>query len=401
MIESAIVVCPDEASGEASLLPLRVGGLPLLPRALLALQQAGAARLYVIASAAQRRALEPALKARRLLADRVCWQEPGQEAGLPSLALLLSPLVVLEPGALRAWVAGAEPAKSVIAPEESEAGPLIARAPALPAALRAARRGLAALAAFLREAWDGGQVSFRRWTGAPPVTLASPSQVPAVERALLRALRAPEDGPLLDTYVNRTVSGRLTRVLLPYPVTPNQVTLLSLAMGLLAAWLLAQPGRSAGLAGLALFQASVILDHADGEIARLKFQFSRYGKWLDNFSDHLVDLAVVGGIAWRAAGAGASGRLILVALLAAVGLTGAFLAVFFWSLRGGRSGASTPDPLAAMANRDGFSLALWGSVLLGRPELLLWVLAVGANLYWLAWLLTRPLYAPPRSGPPA
>lgn len=394
MLDAAIIVCPEEGLPEAALLPLRVAGLPLVARALLTADHAGASEFWVVASPAQRAALQPAVEALPRLRGRVAWRGP-EDADLPALALVLSPLVVMEAGALQAWVAGAGPARTIIAPEESEAGPLIARAPALLAAVRALRRGLNASAAFLREAWDEGHVSFWPWGGPAPAWVRSAGAVPAVERALLRALRTPEDGPIVDTHVNRRASARITRWLVRLPVTPNQVTVASLLTGLAAAWLLGQESWAGSLGGLALFQLSVILDHSDGEIARLKFQFSRLGKWLDNWSDHLVDLAVVGFLAWRVVAAGSGRGTILVALLAAVGLTGSFVAVFFWSLGAARRSRAVPDPLVAMANRDGFCLTLWATVLIGRPEWLLWLLAVGANLYWIAWLLTRRLRAHP------
>jgi hypothetical protein len=49
-------------------------------------------------------------------------------------------------------------------------------------------------------------------------------------------------------------------------------------------------------------------------------------------------------------------------------------------------------PLMAVANRDGFYLALWGAVLAGRPALLLWLLAVGANVFWVLWLAMAPAH---------
>ena len=47
--------------------------------------------------------------------------------------------------------------------------------------------------------------------------------------------------------------------------------------------------------------------------------------------------------------------------------------------------------MSFLANRDGLYLALWGTLLLGRPAWLLWALALGANLYWAAWLLVYGL----------
>jgi len=229
------------------------------------------------------------------------------------------------------------------------------------------------------------------WEGTMPEAVRSSADVPGVERRMLRALRTPEDGPIVDRFVNRTISERISLRLVRWPVTPNQITLASLLTGLLGAWVLRHDGAATSLLGLALFQCSVVLDHVDGEIARLRFQFSRLGKWLDNFSDHVVDLAVIAAIAWRVA-VGGSGASVLALLGGAVlGVTGSFLAVFFWSLRGGKStsGASSQraaETMISMANRDGFCLALWATILLGRPVWFLWTLAIGSNIFWTAWL---------------
>jgi phosphatidylglycerophosphate synthase len=178
------------------------------------------------------------------------------------------------------------------------------------------------------------------------------------------------------------------------PISPNQVTVASLLAGLLAAGLIAQ-ARLPVLLGLACFQLSVVLDHADGEIARLKFQFTKLGKWLDNWSDHAVDLAVLGGVAWRAASGAPVVGLIALAIVAGIGVTGSFVVVFVWTLRRA-PGAPGAHPMLALANRDGFCLALWGTLLLGWPVLLLWLLAIGANAFWLVWLLTGPRRSPAR-----
>ncbi|MFM7141878.1 MAG: hypothetical protein ACKO2K_08200, partial [Alphaproteobacteria bacterium] len=56
----------------------------------------------------------------------------------------------------------------------------------------------------------------------------------AVEAELVANLENPRDG-LFDRLLNRPLSRRLTPLLLDLPVTPNQVTLLSLLVGVLAA----------------------------------------------------------------------------------------------------------------------------------------------------------------------
>jgi phosphatidylglycerophosphate synthase len=210
---------------------------------------------------------------------------------------------------------------------------------------------------------------------------------------MLAALRSPDDGPLVDRYVNRTLSALLTRGLLGCRVTPNQITVASLLTGLSGAWLLGGDGVPRTILGLALFQLSVILDHVDGEVARLKYLYSRLGKWLDNFSDHLVDLAVIAFLTWRVAAREPAGHFVVLGLAAALGVTGAFLVVFGWSVserpRKVRMTAMArllERILATLANRDGFCLALWVFVSSGRPSWFLWALALGANAYWFAWL---------------
>jgi hypothetical protein len=107
----------------------------------------------------------------------------------------------------------------------------------------------------------------------------------------------------------------------------------------------------------------------------------------------VVDVAVVAAIAWRAA-APPFGGLVALAILAAVGVTASFLVVFSWTVRRGDAAMASgaEHPLMAVANRDGFYLALWGAVLAGRPALLLWLLAVGANVFWVLWLAMAPAH---------
>jgi phosphatidylglycerophosphate synthase len=399
MIEHAVIVCAGSELPESPLLQVQIGGLPLFTRALLALKQAGLRRLHVVADDRQRAALEPRVAEEGRLGGMVEWHGPEVLLALPR-SLVSAPSLVLEPRALRAWLDRAEDGPAILAPEESEAGPYVVSPSALAASVAAGRSGLSGLIRFLRQAWDEGRVRFLRWEGVPPLAVSSISAVPGVERTLLGGLGTPEDGPIVDRFVNRAVSSRLTRHLLSWPITPNQITMLSLLAGLLGAWILQRAGLGWSLAGLGLFQLSVILDHADGELARMRFQFSRFGKWLDNWSDHAVDLAVVACLARRAAGTMSTPALVALALAAAVGVTTAFIVVFRWSLlqEGGKAATGRPGEalIRSMANRDGFTLALWSTVLLGQPLWFLWTLALGANAYWLAWLAIHGCAASPR-----
>jgi phosphatidylglycerophosphate synthase len=112
-----------------------------------------------------------------------------------------------------------------------------------------------------------------------------------------------------------TLNRRIARALVPYlaklPITPNQVTLASLAMGLAAAWCFAH-GPDGWVSGALWLQAAYVLDNCDGELARRQGTSSGFGSWLDTVSDCVVHMAffwtVAAGLddgdgAWWAVGA--------------------------------------------------------------------------------------------------
>lgn len=403
MIDTAVVVCPRPEVPEAGVLGVPVGGIPLFARALLATQRAGIGRIAVVASPAQQPALRAQIEGDARLRGRVRWLEAAEELRPhPARSLVLQPSAVLDAAALRAWLLRVANGEAVTAADGGWIGPLVVPPTLLPSCIEAALGGQVGLKRFLEALHRDHRLEQVPWEGARYQPVRSAGEVPAIEQAMLAALRSPEDGPIVDRFVNRAASARLTRWLIPSRVTPNQITVASLVTGLVGAWLLGGGGLPNSLGGLALFQLSVILDHVDGEVARLKFQSSRLGKWLDNVSDHVVDLAVIALLTWRVIGNGPPARFVALGVAAALGVTLSFLVVFLWSISGRRLEVRKTAParllapaLAVLANRDGFCLALWATILPGRPAWFLWALALGANAYWVAWLLISGL---PRRG---
>ena len=111
------------------------------------------------------------------------------------------------------------------------------------------------------------------------------------ERRLFKSLTKESDGFVSKT-VNRPISKWISRRLMKTSVSPNHVTGAALTIGLLAAvcnlladaenlWLIALGG--------VLFQFSSIVDGCDGELARLRFQFSKFGAWFDTISDVIIN----------------------------------------------------------------------------------------------------------------
>lgn len=89
--------------------------------------------------------------------------------------------------------------------------------------------------------------------------------------------------------LNKKISFPITKWLLNTAVTPNQVTVFCLIMGIFGALLLLSQNWAHRMLGALLLQFSSILDGCDGEVAKLKIRHSRVGAWLDTISDDLIN----------------------------------------------------------------------------------------------------------------
>ena len=104
------------------------------------------------------------------------------------------------------------------------------------------------------------------------------------------------DGPV-SRYLNRRISVPIASALKGTPLTPNQVSIVAVAMALGALALLAA-GRNVE-AGIVI-QLSSIIDGVDGDLARAKGMATRFGGVFDAALDRYADAAIAGGLAWYA-----------------------------------------------------------------------------------------------------
>jgi len=100
----------------------------------------------------------------------------------------------------------------------------------------------------------------------------------------------------------RRLSPYLTRLLLRTPLTPDAVTWLMIASGLLAAALLTLPGLAAVAAAFLAIQLQILLDCSDGELARWLDRRSPRGVYLDRIGHWLTEAALPIGLGIRADG---------------------------------------------------------------------------------------------------
>ena len=139
------------------------------------------------------------------------------------------------------------------------------------------------------------------------------------ERTLLASSRGKvNDGPV-SRWVNRPISTRLCKMLVEWNVTPNQLSVVSFVLAAIAAALFALGTYGYLVLGGALAQLASIIDGVDGEIARLKYLSSDYGRWLDAVLDRYADALLLGALTWYAYGVRGSPWVFGVGLAAIVG----------------------------------------------------------------------------------
>ncbi|MCX7822406.1 MAG: NTP transferase domain-containing protein [Syntrophobacterales bacterium] len=104
---------------------------------------------------------------------------------------------------------------------------------------------------------------------------------------LFNSLRSKTDS-WLTRHINRRISLAITKRIASLPLTPNQITLINFFIGLAGCFAILHGATFAVLVGTVIFLLSSILDGCDGELARLRFQKSRVGAWLDVTTDNVV-----------------------------------------------------------------------------------------------------------------
>jgi phosphatidylglycerophosphate synthase len=212
------------------------------------------------------------------------------------------------------------------------------------------------------------------------------------EWALIRRMNKSFEGPV-DALINWRFSMRITRVLArrSMSVTPNHVTVTAILVGLISALLVSRGGWAhVAIAGV-LLEVNSILDSCDGELARLRYQYSKVGQWLDNLSDDIVDNVFIigagvacGGV-WQWLGlAAACGRWLVsivtyVSVYRATG-TGDVFAFRWWFETGKATADDVYDPkaittwLRSFGRRDTYVFVWMIACLAGFPY---WVVGHG------------------------
>lgn len=219
------------------------------------------------------------------------------------------------------------------------------------------------------------------------------------EESLFKMLGKPTDG-FVSRNFNRKVSTRITRLLVHTPFTPNQLSIITMFISFISAWLVYQGGTSywhLALGGI-LFQFASIVDGCDGEIAKLKFMGSRMGEWVDTIADNVSYLVfLIAVIAGMFARTGDSLYPMLGGTMLALDVLGVLLIFLYLKVVGSGSivafnmafSSDVPKedrgllykiikPLLFMSRRDFFAALFCVLALLNNIAGMYWFLTIGS-----------------------
>jgi hypothetical protein len=356
---------------------LPVVGRPVAFRAIVAAVRAGVRRVAVPA-ALRSPELDAALATSPSARAAVAWcDSPGALASEPVLLLPAAALAAAS-GLGRLLQA---PAGRVLAESQATDTPALTVGGASLASMHAALVAgspIGDLLACELKARDVAAVHGHSWF----VRVSDASAAAEAEARLWRELGSPID-TRLDVAVHRRLSRGVTRAAIARGVSPNGITLLSGVIGLAAATAVSRGDVAALAGGLVLYLIAVVLDHSDGEVARLTLKESAVGEWLDIVLDTVVHTSLV--LALGHAAASVTGGGLGAGVAAAGGVVASAVVGKLWP----------PAPLTAtdrglldaLTSRDGFyaMLVLFLVLRIVAPALLpslMIVVAAGTHAYW-------------------
>ena len=366
-----------------------IAGLPILLRQALSLQDAGIDVLILIGLSSSSLRGDP--RVRLALVESTADDGSLRE----SPAIIARAGTIWHPRVVRRLVRTAIDADGIVAVGSPAAAVVLCGNNRVPGTLAATRADLSSVPAALPH--------------APEFVIQPLDDAGRREatRLLLRSLDKPADG-FVSRHLHRPISRSVTGRLLPWPITPNAMTVIAALFGLVGVAVAIRGGYWNLVAGAVLFELQNVLDGCDGEIARLKHLRSWAGEWLDQVVDDVVNIAFLVGVGLGIANGNAdhwAARLVWIALVAQVvhviGLYAGLIvkaggrgsvATLRWWVGGGTETDARSRFLGDLTRRDFYSLLYVVTALLNAPAIaLVWhavvtvCSAVVSTVQWIAY----------------
>lgn len=226
----------------------------------------------------------------------------------------------------------------------------------------------------------------------------------SAEQTIRRASYKSTDNRLAR--FNRRMSLPISIALIRTPLTANQFSVALVAIGFYSAWLFSLGHYAASVLAAFLSLAASVLDGCDGEIARLKYQDSALGCWIETVGDYSYYIAIFIGMT---VGAVRSTGLPLFYWVGAAALVGTLVTFALLIFLRSRITAGQPQKLHAIgrerfmaepslwsrvvwnlsycATRSAMPYGIMALTVLGLVPLLVVLAAIGSNIYWISLVL--------------
>ncbi|HET7696672.1 MAG TPA: lysylphosphatidylglycerol synthase domain-containing protein [Vicinamibacterales bacterium] len=403
-----LLYLPDDEHGGVTPFT-RVAGLPIAERVVRSAFRAGYARVLVFASpgmaGALRRVLREIHGEVRIVTDARDWQELLASLGADEEVSAVGPGTVVSPAllgdAISIKVPDGEPLDVPAGREWQVSGVLRLTA----AAARDAAGLKTALHARLQSSAPvpaGEDVSFGRARLA--LRIPDAAALPAAEQIIRRSSYKDTDNKVAR--FNRSMSLPLSVALIRTPLTANQLSVALVAVGFYSAWLFSTGNYWAGVLGGFLSLAASVMDGCDGEIARLKYQESALGCWIETFGDYSYYIAIFVGLT---VGAGRRTGWHGFYWLGGIALAGTLVAFAMLIYLRSRITAGQPEKLhtiararfrqeqtwwsriiwriSFVATRSAMPYGIFAFSLAGLLPFVVVLAAIGSNTYWISMVL--------------
>ncbi len=205
----------------------------------------------------------------------------------------------------------------------------------------------------------------------------------------------------------RHLSYRLTPLLLRTAITPNQITAISLSLGLLCAICFITGNYVLGIIGALLMTMSYAFDNCDGEVARVKNMSSEFGAKFDDISDCMVDASFFAALGYGTSQVTEQSFWFWFGCAAAVGAFIDYIVDLFYHAKNEKKEGSMSREEVAVKGKKPEDILDWFIYIvhkLSRADFCIivlvlamfnvtWVLlpfaAIGAQFYWITDLFDR------------
>ena len=157
------------------------------------------------------------------------------------------------------------------------------------------------------------------------------------QKTLLNSLRKP--GEAFSSHYYRYLSLFFTKYLCKTPVTPNMITVLLALIAAAGGLLIINDRWYIYYIGLIMQVLALVFDCVDGEIARIKYLFSKNGDWIDSAGDNSCTLFFVIAIAVKNHNIYQTNTSYLLGIISIVVYVLAIVSLFFTLYKTSSSGS--------------------------------------------------------------